>query len=84
MTCLNSDAKSTIINYLEVMDLSDDEQKELKKFVNAFDICTTEDVPKGRKSMRPLSKYNIYMSSCLKETDMRTCVQKYHKIKHAL
>ena len=83
MTCLNDDARNLIIDYIYQLEIPEKDQKDLEEFINEFSVCTTADVPKGKKRHeRPVNRYNIFMSECLKENDMKMCIRRYREQKN--
>lgn len=66
--CINPETKDYLIEAVENVGIPTEKEKEIKDFIKSLDKCTTDEVSKGRKGKRPLSKYNIYMSHCMKGT----------------
>lgn len=81
MTCINTDTKDAIIEKLDKSNISSTDSQEIAEFLERLPACTASDAPKGKRGKRPLSKYNLYMRDCLKETDMRTCVIRWQEKK---
>lgn len=84
MSCINTETREALI--MEIDDLLPDSNRKVKlaNFVNELPVCATDDIQKGKRKQRPLSKYNVFMSKCLKEKDMKSCVKEYHIIKKEL
>lgn len=84
MACLNEDTKHLIISNIEQQVDDTDKALVLAEFIESLPRCTTEELPKGRKGKRPLSQYNIFLSTCLKHDKMDTCVPKWRVIKECI
>jgi hypothetical protein len=86
MVCINDDTKKLILNKLDEINVSEKEVLKLAEVLDTMQECTTSDTPKGRKKMRPLSKYNLFLSTCMGEKKQRmdTCVPTWRKIKECI
>jgi len=84
MACINNETKVEIIQKIEHSNIPSSEAQILAEFIEELPVCTIEDTKKSKRGKRPLSKYNIFMSKCLKEKDMKSCVKDYHITKKDL
>lgn len=81
MPCLNQETKDALIEAIDKAKIPPMEAEALAEFVESMQKCTVEETPKGRAGKRPLSKYNIFMSGCLKSGDMKSCVGQWREKK---
>lgn len=85
MSCINEETREALL--MEIDDLLPESNRKVKlaNFINDLPKCTTEEVPKGKKKMRPLSKYNVFLSKCMKiDKSFDKCIPKWNKIKECI
>lgn len=86
MACINTDSKELLLQEIDNL-LPDSSRKvKLANFINQLPKCTVEEISKGKKNQRPLSKYNIHMGQCMKGTgrSMADCIKDWKKIKEEM
>ena len=81
MSCINSDTKDLIIEKLDKSNINSSDAQEIAEFLEKLPVCTVSGKQQSKKGKRPLSKYNLHMSSCLKTGTMIDCVKIWKKIK---
>lgn len=90
MACINTDTKNELIQKIEHFNIPSSEAQILAEFVDELPICSILDTPKGKKGERKLTKYNLFLSECLKGTSRHTkqtmsqCIPDWRIIKECI
>ncbi len=88
MACLNTETKESLLSQIDELLPESSRKVKLADFINSLDACSTEDTQLGKKKKRPLSKYNIYLSKCMKGTEtgikqpMKFCIEGWRELKN--
>lgn len=87
MACLNTDTKESLLLQIDELLPVSSRKVKLADFINKLEKCTVEEISKGKKNKRPLSKYNIHLSRCMKGTEtgikkpMKDCIESWRELK---
>ncbi len=84
MTCLNTETKSTLVDKIEHSNIPSSEAQILAEFIEELPICEVSGKQKSKKGKRPLSTYNIFLSSCLKVDKMEKCIPVWRMVKECI
>ena len=84
MACINNETKVEIIKKIENANILSSEAQILAEFIEELPVCTIEDTKKSKKGKRPLSTYNIFLSSCLKVEKMENCLPVWRIVKECI
>lgn len=84
MTCINLDTKDLIIDKLDKSNISSSDSQEIAEFLEKMPVCSISGKQQSKKGKRPLSTYNIFLSSCLKVEKMESCIPKWRIVKECI
>lgn len=80
MVCLNEDTKEEL---LKIIPPTSSSNVKIADFIGKLPECTVEDTKTGKKGKRSLTRYNVFLSSCMKSKgkDMKACIVVWREIK---
>ena len=84
MTCINPDTKDLIIKKLDDVNINSSDAQEIAEFLEKLQLCEVPGKQKSKKGKRPLSTYNIFLSSCLKVQKMEKCIPIWRIVKECI